>query len=333
MEKVNYDSIRDFLEHKVQNCRILVLGDVMLDQYFYGTVTRISPEAPVPINLIKRQENKLGGSANVAHNLARLGCQVFLSGVIADDYHGQILKEQLESLHIDIAGLIYGREKTTTKARILGGHQQMIRLDFEESDFISEETSDKLYSYVESVLKQGIHAIILSDYKKGVITPALSQKVITLAHGFQVPIFVDPKGSDWEKYRGADYITPNIKELGDASGFSINNNDEEVCRACHALQRRFEIKTILSTRSEKGMSLVENYKVSHITTVAKDVFDVSGAGDTVIACFSAGVSGGLSPYNAAFMANLAAGIGVGKVGTYAVSNAEILSACLHIIHG
>lgn len=324
MEKVNYDSIRDFLEYKVQNCRILVLGDVMLDQYFYGTVTRISPEAPVPINLIKRQENKLGGCANVAHNLARLGCRVYLSGVIADDYHGQILKEQLKELQIDTAGLIYGREKTTTKARILGGHQQMIRLDFEESDFISKETSHQLYTYVETALKQGLDGIILSDYKKGVITPELSQKVITLAHDFQVPVFVDPKGSDWEKYRNADYITPNIKELGDAAGFYVPNENEAVCQACHSLQEKFEIKTILSTRSEKGMSLVEKDYVSHITTVAKDVFDVSGAGDTVIACFSAGVAGGMVPRDAAVMSNLAAGIGVGKVGTYAVSGGEIL---------
>lgn len=326
MEKVNYDSIRDFLEHKVQNCRILVLGDVMLDQYFYGTVTRISPEAPVPINLIKRQENKLGGSANVAHNLAKLGCQVYLSGVIADDYHGQILKEQLKELHIDETGLINGREKTTTKARILGGHQQMIRLDFEESDFISKETSERLYEYVEAALKQGIHAIILSDYKKGVITPNLSQQIIMLAHKYQVPVFVDPKGSDWDKYRGADYITPNINELRDALGQPVNNEDSNVCRACEILEDKYDLAHIMATRSEKGVTLCSGKEACHISTVAKEVFDVSGAGDTVIACFCAGISGGLHPYDSAWMANLAAGIGVGKVGTYAVSNKEILDS-------
>lgn len=322
---MNSEIIRKFLESDIKKCRVLVVGDVMLDQYFYGDVTRISPEAPVPVNRIARQEDTLGGAANVAHNLARLGCKTYLCGVVGRDYHCAILKGQLKELAIESAGIINGRDKTTTKVRILGGHQQMIRLDFEETNPIQKQIEEKILKYVEEKIKAELDCIIISDYKKGICTKNICQQIIKRAHEANITVFVDPKGNDWERYQNADYVTPNLKELSDIIGTKVKNENQMVKEAVQLVRAQFGISNIVVTRSEKGLSLFEGEKVVDIPTVAQDVFDVSGAGDTVIAVFAAILSGDISPELSAEIANLAAGIGVGKVGTYAVSAEEILT--------
>lgn len=317
------EQIIDFLENKVQNCRILVIGDVMLDRYFYGNVTRISPEAPVPINCIEKKEATLGGAANVAHNLAKLGCQTYLAGAIGDDHHGRLLIKELKKQSIHTEGIIYGREKTTTKVRVLGGHQQMMRLDFEETDSIAKIAEQELKVFVDKSLEDGLNAIIISDYGKGMCTEEICQYAINLAKQKSVPVLVDPKGNQWTKYRGASYITPNVKEAGEVLGRKLVNKTDNLREAAGIIKEKYEVDSVMITRSEKGISIFGKEEIT-IPTVAQEVFDVSGAGDTVISGFAAGMGADLQMHVALEMANYAAGIEVNKLGTYAVSKEEIL---------
>lgn len=320
-----------FLQKNVFACRLLVFGDVMLDRYFYGDVKRISPEAPVPVNHIVRKKDTLGGAGSVAHNLLRLGCQVKLDGLIAADHHGRVLQRKLRHLGLPEDGLIEGRESTTTKIRVLGGHQQMIRLDFEEIAPLREEICECLLARVDAQLHSGLDAIVISDYGKGVCTEQSCQAVIGRAHAAGLPVLVDPKGREWSRYRGADYITPNVKETSEAVGYPLSNVDEALREAAKKLMENYDLRNVMITRSEKGLSFFGSGEEVTISTVAQEVFDVSGAGDTVIAAFAAGLAGGLSHYEAAYMANVAAGIGVGKVGTYAVSREEIKAGLSKIV--
>jgi len=324
MDEQVKNNIIDFLGTKVNGCRILVVGDLMLDRYFFCEVTRISPEAPVPVALIKKKKDALGGAANVAHNLARLGCQVEMIGVIGDDHHGRLLRNQLENLSINHDGVILGRESTTTKARILSGHQQMLRVDFEESNPINTDEEECILSVIKDKIIAGLDAIILSDYHKGVCTENLCQSIIDIARTAGCIVFADPKGNDWNRYHGVDYITPNVKETSEILGRIVANDDEDLRTAASEISLNYSIPNVIITRSEKGMSLFLKNDEIHLPTVAQEVFDVSGAGDTVISALALGISSGLSAYDSAVMANIAAGIGVGKVGTYAVSREEII---------
>lgn len=316
--------MHDFVSAGMPSCRILVVGDVMLDKYFYGEVTRISPEAPVPITHVMSSKETLGGAANVAHNLALLGCVTDIAGFVGDDYHCQSLLEKFEDRGISHEGLIRTDRPTTTKLRIIGGHQQMMRLDFEEADPVTGEYAAKLHAYVAAALEKGLDAIIISDYGKGCCTPETCQQIIAAAHGQGVPVIIDPKGTDWDKYAGADYITPNLKEINEILPKRIQNNDEAVEKAAHYAMEKYQLQNIIVTRSENGMSLVTKAAVTHIPTKAQEVYDVSGAGDTVIAVFTAGIAGGMEPADSARMANLAASVVVAKLGTYAVSKQELL---------
>lgn len=321
-------SITTFLQNYVDKCRVMVVGDIMLDRYFYGNVTRISPEAPVPVNLIGDKKNVLGGAGNVAHNLARLGCKVYLAGLFADDHHGHLLMTKIQKKGIDVEGVLIGRKNTTTKVRVLGGHQQMIRLDFEETEPPAQSKIQEMLNYITKRLKSGLDAIILSDYGKGVCTENLCQQIIYEAHRNNIPVFVDPKGNDWAKYAGVDYITPNVKEVGVIIGKNLPNDDELLRRSAKVIAEKYNTKSIMITRSEKGISLFQADREIHAPTVAQEVFDVSGAGDTVIAVFAAGIAGNLNVEDAIKLANIAAGVEVSKLGTYAVSKSEILSQCL-----
>ena len=314
--------IIDFLENKVQDCKVLVIGDVMLDRYFYGNVTRISPEAPVPVNCIEKKKDTLGGAANVAHNLAKLGCQTYLAGAIGDDHHGRLLTRELKKQGIHTDGIILGREKTTTKVRVLGGHQQMMRLDFEETDSIAANAEQELKDFVDKSLNKGINAIIISDYGKGMCTEEMCQYVIQKAKEEAVPVLVDPKGNQWGKYRGASYITPNVKEVGVVLERKLANDTNSLREAAGVIKEKYNVDYVMITRSEKGISIFADEEIN-IPTVAKEVFDVSGAGDTVISVFAAGIGVNIPISVSAEMANQAAGIEVGKVGTYAVSSDEI----------
>lgn len=323
MEAAVKEQIIDFLENKVQNCRILVIGDVMLDRYFYGSVTRISPEAPVPVNCIEKKKDTLGGAANVAHNLARLGCQTYLAGAIGDDHHGRLLIRELKKQGINTEGVILGREKTTTKVRVLGDHQQMMRLDFEETDSITENAEHELKVFIDKSLDNGINAIIISDYGKGMCTEKLCQYIIQNAKDRFVPVFVDPKGNQWNKYCGASYITPNVKEAGEVFGIKLANETNRLRNIAELIKEKYSVDNVVITRSEQGISIFGQDEIT-IPTMAQEVFDVSGAGDTVIAGIAVTIGGDIDIHAAIELANFAAGIEVSKLGTYAVSREEIL---------
>ncbi len=324
--KAIQDGLVDFVAHGAEKSRVLVVGDVMLDQYYYGEVTRISPEAPVPITRVVRTKETLGGAANVAHNLALLGCTTEVAASVGADHHGGRLRALFEKKGISIFGLVVTKAPTTTKLRVIGGHQQMMRLDFEETEPVSGVDEDRLFMLAQTSITDGAGALIFSDYGKGIVTPSLCARVIEAAHQKGVPVVVDPKGNDWEKYRGADYITPNLKELNAVQPSPVKNEDAAVERAARYAMDRFGINAMVATRSECGLSLITKDKAVHIPTKAQEVFDVSGAGDTVIAAFALALAGGLAPEAGAYMANLAASVVVAKVGTYAVSREELLEA-------
>lgn len=318
-------TITQFLTGKIQSLKIAVIGDVMLDQYFYGTVNRISPEAPVPVVKINQIKSVLGGAANVAANLAKLGCKTYIGGVTGNDENLSSLERLIDGMRIDRKGIFLSKHrKTITKLRVLGGQQQMLRMDFEENDDLYEDEIVSLSQWLQGLLEKGLQGIIISDYAKGVCSDKFCQWVITQAKIFKVPVLVDPKGNAWKKYSGCDYITPNVKEICDAIGSSHNNEDEEIILMAREVQRRYDIQNVVVTRSEKGITLVNNQRIMHSPATALDVFDVSGAGDTVAATLMASIVGGLDMQQAIFIANQAAGIEVGKVGTYPVSRDEIL---------
>lgn len=318
--------LRNFVETKTRSLKIMVVGDVMLDKYYYGNVTRISPEAPVPINRITLQKNTLGGAANVAHNLALLGAITSIGGYVGDDYHGQTLFDKFTARGIDFRGLVHNGAPTTTKLRIIGGHQQMLRLDFEEAAPVTGQYAARLMNYIDQRIEEGLDAIILSDYNKGALTPELIRPTIATAHNAGIPVIIDPKGIDWSKYSGADYLTPNLREIQRILPFEIQNNDEDVVKAGRYAMEKFGLKNMIITRSEAGLSLITADDAVHIPTIAREVFDVSGAGDTVIAVMALALAGGLAPEDGACLANIAAGVVVGKLGTYAVSRQELSKA-------
>ena len=319
-------ALYDFVAKSTRQCRILVVGDVMLDKYYYGEVTRISPEAPVPVTHVTDMKETLGGAANVAHNLALLGCATSIAGFVGDDFHCQSLLDKFTARGIEYKGLIHTDRPTTTKLRVIGGHQQMLRLDFEEADPVNGPFAERLRGYVELKLGEHLDAVIISDYGKGACTEETCQQVIKLCHDYGVPVIVDPKGTNWEKYAQVDYITPNLKELNAILPEPIKNRDGAIETAARYAMQRFQLGHMLATRSENGLSLVTDSEVTHIPTRAQEVFDVSGAGDTVIAVFAMGLAGGLKPADSAYLANLAASVVVAKLGTYAVSKEELLAA-------
>lgn len=321
----------DFLRCRIKNVKVLVVGDIMLDRYFFGTASRISPEAPVPVNLVKRKKDTLGGAANVAHNLAKLNCKTYLIGMMCDDHHGHLLEREMENEQINAKGIVLGSKPTTTKVRILGGHQQMIRVDFEESAPIDQADEKKLQDSVNEILSHDIQAVIISDYGKGICTKELCHFIIQNAKASGIPVFVDPKGNKWEKYAGASYITPNVKEASEAlSRFIDNDKEKDIKEAAEAIQINYNIENVMITRSERGLSLFTKKNSFTIPTISQEVFDVSGAGDTVISVFASAIGGGLEAEAAAELANFAAGIEVGKLGTYAVSNSEIIAKLAEI---
>ncbi len=322
-------AMRNFISGHAGDCRVLVVGDVMLDTYFYGEVKRISPEAPVPVTHVIRQKDTLGGAANVAHNLALLGCRTALAGFVGKDHHCDSLQEKLKARGIESEGLVQTEAPTTTKIRVIGGHQQMLRLDFEDAAPVAADYASRVQTYVEQEIRQGLDALVISDYGKGACTELLCQGIIRACRERNIPVIVDPKGIHWEKYAGADYITPNLKEINQVLPEPIANRDDEIEKAARHILRKFQIRHMVATRSECGLSLIMEHGIKHIPTKAQEVFDVSGAGDTVIAVFALALSGGLKPEECAYLANLAASVVVAKLGTYAVSREELLGV-LHV---
>ena len=305
---------------------VLVVGDLILDRYAWGDVTRISPEAPVPVVRWQRQTEQLGGAANVAANLAGLGARVTVAGFVGADAEGLQLLHLLSALPSATEFVLRLPDRpTTTKTRVIGGHQQMLRLDREDDRPPPAPDQTRLLDAVAQAMRARPAAVILSDYAKGVIGEEVAKLVIEEARRLDLPVFVDPKGRDYSKYRGATALTPNRAELALACGLH-SGPVEELLRSGARLRQDLDLGFLAVTRGEEGITLIEPGAVSHIPAVAQRVFDVSGAGDTVIATLTAGIAAGLSRLEAIHLANLAAGIVVGKVGTVPVDAEGLLEA-------
>lgn len=326
---MNSQSVIELLTEKITHLRIAVIGDVMLDRYAYGEVRRISPEAPVPVTRVKRLTSVLGGAGNVAANLAGLGVQVYVAGMTGEDDHRRVLEKKLRELGVDYSGLIASPKRSTiTKMRIIGARQQMLRLDFEEPGDLLPDEEQALLQWLRKHLDEGLDGIILSDYAKGTCSDRFCQMVITQARAAHVPVLVDPKGSDWAKYRGCDLITPNVKEMCEAAGKIVPNVTPALVELAQQARETFDIRYVVVTRSEKGVTLVGKDDVITKAATAQEVFDVSGAGDTVASVLLAAISGKLSLADALELSNKAAGIVVSKVGTYPVHKEELLREIL-----
>jgi len=312
------------IEHAWNCKRLLVVGDVMLDKYIWGEVGRISPEAPVPVVRGVRQEAKPGGAANVAMNLARLGAQTTVMGITGADESETLLSVALEANGVTPHFVKCTGFPTVTKARILSGSQQMLRLDFERPGGIDEETSNR---FLEAALAQlpEAHALVLSDYAKGALTPPVCRALITAARKLDIPVLVDPKSPNYSHYRGATTICPNLGELAQAARMDASNMDALLTTA-EAMVTELDIEFLTATLSEKGIALIRPGNRVVAPAQARQVFDVSGAGDTVIAVLALCIASGLQPETAVQLANVAAGIVVGKVGTVPVEKHELLAA-------
>ena len=319
------DELKNFVADGLNSCKVLVVGDVMLDKYYFGEVSRISPEAPVPIARVLKIKETLGGAANVVHNLALLGCQTSIIGQVGKDNHGEIFLGKLKNLGVNYSGVIETSKPTTTKIRVISGHQQMIRLDFEDASELDGVATDTLLKNFSEHLSN-VDAVIISDYGKGVCTKKICREIIGACRAQKKIVVVDPKGDKWQKYFDASFITPNLKELNAVLPKKISNVDSQIEEAAQKIIDEFNLGGLVVTRSAEGLSLIEAEKFSHIKARAQEVFDVSGAGDTVIAVFTAALAGKIDSAAAAYLANTAAGVVVAKVGTYAVNREELLNA-------
>ncbi|OCG25748.1 bifunctional heptose 7-phosphate kinase/heptose 1-phosphate adenyltransferase [Gilliamella sp. Fer1-1] len=303
------------------NCaNVLVVGDIMLDRYWYGGTNRISPEAPVPVVKIDSLEERPGGAANVAMNITSLCGNVRLIGLTGIDEPAKILNEQLSGHKVQCDFVSVSTHPTITKLRVLSRNQQLIRIDFEEG--FNNIDATPLLERIQTALTTH-KVLVLSDYAKGALSAV--QSMIKLANHANVPILVDPKGTDFERYRGATLLTPNMSEFEAVVGHC--KTEEEIVEKGYQLIKQYDLKALLVTRSEKGMTLLQLDKpIYHLPTQAKEVFDVTGAGDTVIATLAAALAAGQSLEESCFLANVAAGVVVGKLGTSTVSQVELSNA-------
>lgn len=302
--------------HSLQHARILVVGDVMLDRYWFGDVSRISPEAPVPVVKVGRNEERLGGAANVARNIAALGANCALLSVVGADEAGQALLKLLKAERIDARLHEDASVATTIKLRVIGRQQQLLRIDF-ESPPSHEVLSAKLEEFERLV--QDCDVVVLSDYGKGGLLHI--SRMIERARELGKPVLVDPKGDDYARYAGATLLTPNRAEFREVAGGWKSEGEFEA--KAEALRRELKLDALLVTRSEEGMSLFRESKVDHAAAQAREVFDVSGAGDTVIATLAVALAAGADYVEAMQLANKAGGIVVGKLGTAVVTPAEL----------
>ncbi len=302
--------------------RILVIGDVILDKYYYGKVSRISPEAPVPVIKVVKEKHTPGGSGNVVSNISGLNAKVCHISLTGKDINAQKLRQVLKNPNIENKFIAVSKA-TITKIRIIGEHQQVARLDFEEKFTISKAITDKITAAFDKMITRA-DAVVISDYGKGLCTSGICRFIINGSNKRNIPVIVDPKGYDWEKYKNAFIITPNVKELSEAAGKEIPNEDDEIVNTGRQIMNRYSLQNLLVTRSDRGMTLIGKSSVHHIPTRAIEVFDVSGAGDTVVAAMATGLASGLTVPESADIANRAAGIVVGKFGTASIEIDELI---------
>jgi rfaE bifunctional protein kinase chain/domain len=309
------------LNQGIENFRstsILVIGDIMLDRFIWGKVSRISPEAPVPVVEVERESTMLGGAANVVNNLVSLGSKALLCGVVGDDRPGEEVISKLEDMGVDIGGIaIENARPTSVKTRIVAHAQQVVRYDRERRIHLKPSTIKHILDFIRAK-KDHMSATILSDYGKGVLSRKLMHGIAREISGYPIPVAVDPNVKNFSLYRDVTVITPNNAQAGQITGMEIKDENDLV-KAGKRLINQDRCKALLITRGEEGMTLFEeDGGITQIKSIAKKVYDVTGAGDTVIAAFTLGIASGLDMKSAAFLSNLAAGIVVGEVGTSAV---------------
>ena len=308
--------------------RVLVVGDFILDEFIWGNVSRISPEAPVPVVNVKKETLLPGGSLNVANNIHKLGGTVYPCGVVGRDLEGRLLVRGMRRFGIDTGGVIYdGARPTSLKTRIIAHSQQVVRVDRERADPISQADAKKILQFIRKKIKD-VDVTVVEDYGKGMIEPFLLNPLLKLAREHHKPVLVDPKEKNFDLYKGVTAITPNRFEAYGALGISVNGREALSLESVgQKLLNRLKSDAVLVTLGEEGMALFEkNRKTTKIPTTAREVFDVSGAGDTVIAVFALGLAAGANMREAAVLSNLAAGIVVGKLGTATVEPSELNDA-------
>lgn len=320
---MNRKDIESFF-NRAGDLRALVIGDLMLDEYLWGKAERISPEAPVQVVDVQSEDIRLGGAGNVVNNLVTLGCRVAVCSVIGNDDNGSLLHNIFTGMGVETAALFTEPvRRTGKKTRVIAAHQQIVRIDRESREQISAESEEAIIAFLERECGS-FQVLVVSDYLKGVLTVRVLQTIISVARSAGIPVVIDPKGSDYGKYRGATIITPNRKEAEQAARLPIVD-EASLQAAATLLLGELQLDALLITRSEAGMSLFRGHgETLHIPTVAREVYDVTGAGDTVLAVLSLGLASGLPLEDAALLANAAAGIAVGKLGTSTVTPAEIM---------
>lgn len=310
---------------------IAVIGDLMLDEYIWGVVDRISPEAPVPVVDIKEETFRLGGAGNVAKNLTSLGACVHICSIVGIDRPRDIIMDMLQEQGIATAGILSDpARRTIVKTRVIAQTQQVVRIDKENRDLIGDDVRAALMASLQQVMA-GVQAVIISDYGKGVVSRELIDSIVEQAAVHGILVCVDPKERNFPHYKGVGLITPNTKELSIGAGMSIQNEDD-IRRAAGRIFDMLGCGMVLVTRGASGMSLFQDRAThTHIPTAARQVFDVTGAGDTVIACFTLALVAGATPVEAAVIANCAAGIVVGEIGAASVALKELRSRCMEEI--
>ncbi len=330
--RLNKKKIESILQ-RFDSARILVIGDLILDEFIWGKAERISPEAPVPVVWAQSQSFMPGGASNVANNVASLGAGVSLFGIVGDDKNGHTLITKLKEKNVNCDGILMDSARPTTiKTRIIASHQQMVRVDWENVESLDKGLTDRLIEGIKSKIDD-VDAVVIEDYGKGLITPELLKNIISIARRRKKIITVDPKVEHFSYYKGVTAITPNEKEASAGSGVKIANQ-QDVDIAGWKLLKNLKCEGVLITLGERGMKLFRDKRgkkeLVGIPTVAQEVYDVSGAGDTVISVFTLALASGLNMKEAAVLANLAAGVVVGKIGVAVISREEILDAWINL---
>jgi D-glycero-beta-D-manno-heptose-7-phosphate kinase len=305
--------------NKFKEKKILVLGDLMLDRYVWGDVERISPEAPVPVVAVNKDTSCLGGAGNVSHNLKSLGAEPLLVGVVGNDFSGEWIKQKVS----DNRGIFTLPDRSTSvKTRIIAHHQQVVRVDYETRDSIPSVCRKKILDFIQEEKYDGI---VISDYNKGIISKPLMKSVLAFTEKNEIPVYIDPKVDNFSIFSPVTLITPNHIEAAKIVNRPCNS-DEEVADAGQEIFNRISTRYLIIKRGEQGMTIFENNcDYFHIPTIAKEVFDVTGAGDTVISAAALALLSGATIQEAAILSNIAAGLVVGKIGTATVTGAELLS--------
>lgn len=315
---------------KLPESRVFVLGDLMWDEYVRGDVSRISPEAPVPVLLTQSEDRTPGGAANVLKNLRDLKCTMGMLGLIGTDENGTALQHELEKWGLgDALSLIRLSDRPTTiKTRFMARNQQLLRVDREKASAIDSATEDRVLATLEKLLGS-FQALIISDYDKGLMTPRVIAESIKIAHKHNVFVAVDPQVKHFRQYVSCDIMTPNEKEASEGIGMPFPQNDEDVLLVAKKIRESLKLPHLLITRSQRGMAYFTEGRAVYLPTVAREVFDVTGAGDTVISVYTAAICAGAEHTEAMVLSNLAGGVVVGKLGTATVTADELMNELAH----